>query len=229
MSRFNFADLMAPLGPEGPGPSPEWLQYCAGLLNVDGAAVSLGRGITELVCFSDEKSARLDDLQFTLGEGPGVDSAENGALCLVSDLEHDHGTRWPAFVPAALAEGVRAVFSFPLRLGSLCVGTLVGYRSTPGPIRKEAVAYGFTVSDALALFVLAYEEPLNEDGRPQQSSPFGVLHRAVVHQATGVVSGQLGLPLHHALARIRAYAFSHGQQITHVARDIVEERVRLPR
>ncbi|MWA07891.1 ANTAR domain-containing protein [Streptomyces sp. BA2] len=228
MSNFTVTDFMAPLGPEGPGPSPEWLQRCAALLDVDGAAVSLGRGLTELVCFSDEKSARLDDLQFTLGEGPGVDSAENGALYLVGDLQQDPGMRWPVFASEASAQGVRAVFAFPLRLGTIRLGTLVGHRGTAGPIRKEAVSYGFTISDALALFVLAYEAPANEGGRTQRYSPFGDLRRAVVHQATGMVSEQLGLPLPNALVRIRAYAFAHGQPIMLVARGIVDGRVRLP-
>ncbi|MEV0322638.1 ANTAR domain-containing protein [Streptomyces sp. NPDC050658] len=224
MAEFTVTDLMAPLGPEGPGPSPKWLQGCAALLGVDGVAVSLGKDITELVWFSDEMSARLDDLQFTVGEGPGIDAAQHGALCLVSDLEQDPGTRWPAFAPVALAEGTRAMFAFPLKLGTLRIGVLVGSRSSVGPIRKDQVAYGFAVSDALALFVLAHDDELNGGGSAQS----GDLHRAVVYQATGVVSMQLLMPLHDALDRIRAYAFAHGRQITHVARDIVDGRLRLP-
>lgn len=52
-------------------------------------------------------------------------------------------------------------------------------------------------------------------------------HWAEVHQATGMVSVQLGVPLDEALVRLRAYAFADGRSLREVSRDVVARRVRL--
>lgn len=49
--------------------------------------------------------------------------------------------------------------------------------------------------------------------------------RVRVHQATGMVIGQLGGTPEQALARIRAHAFAEGRSITGVAADIVARRL----
>ncbi|UPZ26349.1 hypothetical protein MUK60_00020 [Streptomyces sp. LRE541] len=46
----------------------EWATACAHALGLGGMAISLDR---ELVWFTDDTSARLEDLQFVLGQGPG--------------------------------------------------------------------------------------------------------------------------------------------------------------
>ena len=53
-----------------------------------------------------------------------------------------------------------------------------------------------------------------------------VAHRAEVHQATGMVSVQLGVSAAEALARMRAYAFVHNRLLIDVARDVVARRLR---
>ena len=61
---------------------------CAEVLGVSGVAVSvLASGGGDVVWRTDGLSVRLDDLQFTLGEGPGVDAAASGELVLESDLD----------------------------------------------------------------------------------------------------------------------------------------------
>jgi len=51
--------------------------------------------------------------------------------------------------------------------------------------------------------------------------------QAEVHQATGFVAVELGVPLNEALLRIRGYAFAHRQALGDVARQIIERRLRL--
>ncbi len=52
------------------------------------------------------------------------------------------------------------------------------------------------------------------------------LHRAEVHQATGMISVQLRVPLAEALTRLRAYAYRTGSPVTAVAEDVVARRIR---
>jgi AmiR/NasT family two-component response regulator len=52
--------------------------------------------------------------------------------------------------------------------------------------------------------------------------------RTQVHQASGMISEQLGVSIGDALVRLRAYAYAEGHPIDEVARDVVERRLRLP-
>jgi AmiR/NasT family two-component response regulator len=49
-------------------------------------------------------------------------------------------------------------------------------------------------------------------------------HRAVVHQATGMVSVQLHCSVEEALLRLRGRAFASGQSIDELAAAVVEGR-----
>jgi hypothetical protein len=57
----------------------------------------------------------VEQLQFLLGEGPCRDAYAQAGPVLAEDLRatvwHE---RWPAFAPAALEAGARAVFALPL-------------------------------------------------------------------------------------------------------------------
>jgi hypothetical protein len=48
----------------------------------------------------------------------------------------------------------------------------------------------------------------------------------VVHQASGMVSAQLGVGVGEALVRLRAYAFGHDLPLTEVARRVVDRALR---
>ena len=66
------------------------------------------------------------------GQGPGVDAAASGELVLEPDLEDVPAQRWPAFTPAALELGVRAVFAVPLQIGVIRLGVVLAHRDAPG-------------------------------------------------------------------------------------------------
>ncbi|MCZ4117864.1 ANTAR domain-containing protein [Streptomyces sp. H39-S7] len=240
----------------GQGPPRDWARLCAQVLDVDGIAISVASNGTELLWFSDEESARLDDLQFTLGEGPSVEASRDGSLNLESNLERAFGERWPAFVPAAVDSGVCAVFAFPLRLGAVCFGAMTGHRHRSGPLGEQAVADALTIADAMAVYLLALGpretgpaalaggagagHPTGRGGEDTGDNGaggfgtgfptgFGDLHRAEVHQAAGISSLRLDVPLPEALVRLRAYAYAAERPILDVARDIIGNRLYLTR
>jgi AmiR/NasT family two-component response regulator len=51
-------------------------------------------------------------------------------------------------------------------------------------------------------------------------------YRAQVHQATGMISVQLGVGQAEALVRMRAHAFRHRRALADVASDVVARRLR---
>jgi hypothetical protein len=174
---------------------------------------------------SDQLASELEELTLTLGEGPGVDTVA-GSLVLVADLTSPEClTRWPVFAPAAVAAGVRAVFALPLQVGAIRLGVLDLYRARPGDLDGEQLADALVLADtacALLLDAGEHDRPHLDGRRPEQASP----HHPEVHQATGMITVQLGVTAAVALIRLRAYAYAHDRRLRDVAGDVVARRLR---
>ncbi|MFD9501234.1 ANTAR domain-containing protein [Streptomyces sp. NPDC060035] len=200
---------------------------CARVLGMDHAVVSLvvqGRD-TEQLWASGGTSASFDDLQFTLGEGPGPDTLRTRASVLEQDVTTVSGDRWPALLPAMRYLPIRAVFCLPLAMGGITVGILTVLRSVPGPMTGQQMDDALALAGALTLQFLGGEGMQLDSWT--DAEPGGELHRAVVHQASGMLSVQLGLSLGQSLLRLRAYAYGHNRSIVEAAQDIVSRRLRL--
>jgi hypothetical protein len=213
---------------DGDGPVPvAALCHAAALrLGVDGASVKAmsGPGLREPVCASDEVSARLEELRFTTGEGPGADDLRAGSPMLIAELSAV-AARWPGFGSAALAAGAGAMFSFPLQAGAIQVGILTLYRARPGPMSAEELADALVFADiALRLLVDASSGVIEV---PEYRPLDGMAEsRAEVHQATGMISVQLGVSLEEAFVRLRAHAIASNAALGDVAAEVVGRRLR---
>ena len=205
----------------------------ADVLGVDGVCAGIGTGpLGTVLAWGREKAGvALEDLQFTVGQGPGLEAIAAGAPVLVDDLAQ-HAARWPGFVPGALALPVRAVFAFPLRIGAISIGVLTAHRAAAGPLPPGRLADALALADAVGLLLLhrvptgsGAEDAAPELGpRPGWAQP--AIHRAEVHQATGMISIQLNVSLAEALVRLRAHAFALDRPIAEVAADVVTRRLR---
>ena len=200
---------------------------CARALPVSGVGLVLMSedGPAGTIAVTDGGAATLEDLQFTLGEGPCVDASRAGRPVLQPDLAATGPARWPGFSSGALDAGVRAVFAFPLRMGGIRLGVLDLYRDRAGVLSDEELAEALSFADA-ATTVLLHLQSLD----PDAGGPFGVLpvveDRAEVHQATGIVSVQAGVTLGQALALLQARAFATGGPISALARDVLSGTAR---
>lgn len=205
----------------------------AAAMGVDGIGAGVGTGPegTALAWGRAQTSTALEEVEFTLGEGPGQDCVAAGLPVLVADLPAAV-SRWPAFTPAAMDLGVRAVFALPLRIGAISVGSLLAYRHTLGPLRDGQLVDAVALADTLTALLLrrATDEPPRpaaEGGRPGRGWAPPETHRLEVHQATGMVSVQLGVSLAEALVLLRAHAFAADRSMNDVAADVVARRLRL--
>jgi len=205
---------------------------CVGLLEVDGASISLTLDGTNRGTFgsSGELSRRLDALQFTFGEGPCLDAVRDGSPVLVADLDDPTHTRWPAFTGEVLRTGITAVFALPVALTSQPVGALDLYRGRPGPLDDRALTGGLLAAELAALPLLdvlsAHRDVVSrgeEDGWTQLAS----LERVEVYQATGMIVGALDVDPAEALVRLRAHALARGITAAEVATQIVARRMSL--
>jgi hypothetical protein len=193
---------------------------------VTGVAISVQLSATprEALFASDSVAADLEELTLTLGEGPSVDALTDGPV-LVSDLsDAECAARWPAFTDAAMSAGVRALFSLPLRVGAVRLGVMDLYRDKPGPLERSQLADALVLADtACALLLDGQSDNMPSDRyMPVRAAP----HHPQVHQATGMISVQLGVSIAVALTRLRAYAYAHERRLGDVAADVVARRLR---
>jgi len=184
---------------------------CVGLLEADGASISLTLDGTNRGTFgsSGDLSRRLDAFQFTFGEGPCLDAARHGRPVLVADLDDSAETRWPAFTQAVLEEGVSAVFALPVSLSSLRVGALDLYRSRAGGLSEQALNGGLLAAELAVLpllDMLAAHRKIVRHGEQDGWTQLASLDRVEVYQAAGMTIGSLDVDPTEALVRLRAYA-----------------------
>jgi len=208
-------------------PQSRLVGLCADQLPVSGAGLAFmsTRGHGGTVAASDDAAAELEDLQFTLGEGPCLDASRTGRPVLVPDLVGSGPRRWPAFTDEAQAAGVRAVFALPLRVGAIRVGVLDLYRDAAGGLSSDALREALAFADAATTLLLHLQAGGEGAGLPLDTVP-GLDDRAEVHQATGIVSVHAGVGLDEALTLLRARAYAEQRPIADVAQDVLSGRIR---
>lgn len=177
------------------------------------------------VCSSNQVSALIEELQFTLGEGPCVEAYHRDRPVLEPNLAEPAVDRWLAFAPRALAAGARAVFGFPMQVGAIRLGALNFYRDRAGTLSDEQHADALVMAGVAAMAVLAMQAHA-PPGALAAELEAGSERWLVVHQASGMVAVQLDVSVAEALIRLRAYAFANDLLVTKVAAEVVGRRLR---
>jgi hypothetical protein len=198
----------------------------AAVVGVSGAGivlVSAGRMLGS-VCVSDTVVEAVEELQFTLGEGPCIDAVRTRKPVLAPDLSAPEMVDWPGFREGAVAAGTRAAFGFPLLIGDSCIGALNLFRDSSGPLRDDQYLDALVVARVASRTVMGWQSIAGSDGLAWQLEQVPA-HRAVVHQASGMVSVQAGVSVDDALALLRAYAFASGRTMSSVSSDVVDHEL----
>jgi len=196
---------------------------------VTGASVSVLTGSHQAtMCSSDPTAARLDEMQFDLGEGPCWEAMQTRRPVLAPDLRSEHHVMWPVFMNAirgdALNPSVEAIFAFPLAVGSLDIGAIDLYSSSPVDITTLQVTNVMELAGVTAWQVL---RRILVDGAigVDEEDGLAFTSRREVHQATGMILAQLGLNAADAALLLRAHAFSTDRSVRDVANDVVARRI----
>jgi hypothetical protein len=211
-------------GQRGLAAADSLCEACVTLFSIDAAAISLiFAGVTSGTLGSSGASARMyDELQFTFGEGPCLDSVASRNPVLVADLANANDVRWPAYSPAMLEHQIRSIFAIPVVLAGEYVGALDLFRTKPGELHADHLA-GIPLLDLMDSDLQAAVNEPDSDAWAELNA----LSRTEVSQATGVLVAQLGVEPAEALVRLRAHAYATGRSATDVARDILDRRLRL--
>jgi hypothetical protein len=208
-------------------------EVCVMLFDIDAAAISLVfDGTNAGTLGSSGAPARMyDELQYTLGEGPCLDSVAHRAPIVVADLADPNDNRWPAYGAAMRAHQIRGVSAMPVVVAGEYVGALDLFRAQPGQLASEQLAgaiaaaelAGLPLLDLLAADLQAAVNEPNSDAWAELNA----LSRVEVSQATGMLVAQLNIEPAEALVRLRAHAYATGRSATDVARDILDRRLNL--
>jgi len=212
---------------DGEGSSRRLCQVGAQVIGVSGAGVMLMAGNipSGSLCTTDEVASVIEDLQYTLGEGPCVDAHRLDRVVLEPDLANPASPRWLAFTPRAVEAGARAVFGFPVGSGGARLGALNLYQDQPGPLSDDQHADALVMAEVIATWVLDAQAGAPPGALPQRLEEGAELY-FVVHNAAGAVSVQLDISVTEALIRLRAHAFAHDRPLRDVAEDVVARRLR---
>jgi hypothetical protein len=191
-----------------------------------GLTVSVGHPTSAVVLAGvGDRVEELEELQLTLGEGPGIEVARLSRPILEPDLVVSGSTRWPAYGPAAHTLGAEAVFAFPLQVGAIHLGVLHVYRPRAGVLPMQALVDCLLLADIARNVML--EDLSRDDGVAVDPQWDDVLPTPELYQAQGMVMVQLSAGPVDALARIRAHAYAHDERIGDIAREIVGGRLEL--
>jgi GAF domain-containing protein len=194
------------------------------VVRVTGASIATMGGpfAEETLSATDAHIARVDELQFDLGQGPCWDALELGSPVLEPDVLRAPRGVWPEFASAVQHGPTAALFAFPMRIGPLRIGAIDVYDVRSRDLERQDVA-------ALAEFAAVtgrrvLEHALRRAGN--EDEPEAPHSRRVIHQATGFVIGQLGVSAEEAELLIRASAFTEGRPMREIAEELVDRRRR---
>jgi hypothetical protein len=225
--RKRVARVVAALAVGESDPQRSLCSASAGVVGVKCAGVVLisrGRPLGT-VCVSDPVTERVEEVQYTLGQGPCVDAFESRESVLAPDLGGADFARWPEFCQGALAAGVQAAFGFPLLVGPVRIGALNLYHDRSGPLTDAQVQDAVAVAHVVGRTVLSWQSAAPDGSLAWQLEQVP-LHRSVIHQASGRISVQASVSVDDASALLRAYSFAEGQPISAVAEDVMDGRLR---
>ena len=216
------------VGDGGPASTGKLCEVCRDATGATGAGIMLmSQEIPHgSICSTNEVSALIERLQFELGEGPCIDAYNDDTPVAAPDLASPRVPRWLAFTPPAVEAGARAVFGFPLHVGAARIGALNLYRDRAGALTDRQHSDALIAADVAAHAVLVMQAGAAPGDLATELETGGEFHY-VVHQAAGMVAAQLEVSVVDALIRLRAHAFGKGRDLTEVAKDVVDRKLRL--
>lgn len=206
---------------------PRFMASVADVADADSAALTLfGPGLVEtLTAVSDSSAKTAQDLEFTLGEGPARDTMT--VRRMVQATGPAISQRWPHYGPAVERLGIISIATVPVEL----TGVLLGALTLFGPhwyAESNDLDNLRTVANTVAGMLLPTDESNETDGQGVRCALLEEADdRAVVHQATGMLSVQYGCTISDAFALIQARSFAEDRPIDSIATDIVEHTFRL--
>lgn len=193
----------------------------AAVPGAEGAGLTmLETGQRQIVVVSAPFVQQVDDIQYSLGEGPCITAADEARTVMSGSLGTDQA--WPRFGPRVEALGIHCALSVPLMVGSEVLGALNVYAHRRNVFDAHAATLGkaFAVPAAVAVHnvrVLLRAQRLAVQLRAALTS------RAVIDQAIGILISRHGSTAQEASGALQAIGQRTDTKLPEVAASIVTE------
>ena len=186
----------------------------------DGAGVTwvVARRPTTVIAAGDFVR-RIDEIQYSLDEGPCLYAFETQQPVLVEDLEHEQ--RWPRFTPAALGHGLRSVVAAPLTVAGNRLGALNIYALQSGVFDEAAEKTAILFAEQAAV-VLANAEAFTRAQNAAINLGEALTSRAVIDMAKGIVMAREHCNPEEAFSLLRAASQTQHRKLRDIAQDLVD-------
>jgi ANTAR domain/GAF domain len=198
------------------------VERCAELLDSAevGLALAATRGELRVMASSTERMRALELIEFQNDEGPCRDCLLSGEQVLNARLD-EADDRWPRFTPLAIEAGFQMAHALPLRLRTEVIGAMNIFSSELRELVPEDVNLTQALADAATIGIL--QERAVKHGSDLAGQLQGALNsRIVIEQAKGIVAERRQVDMDEAFALLRSYARSNRQQLSDVARAIID-------
>jgi GAF domain-containing protein len=194
---------------------------CVRLLDVTAAGLLLDdqRGRLSLVASSSEETRLLEVFQLQNNQGPCLDCVNDRAIVTSYDLDADR-SRWPIFVPEALAAGFKSVTAVPMRLRSDIIGGLNMFSDTARPLRDQDRRLAQALADAATIGILQQRAAHRTSVLAEQLQ-HALNSRVTIEQAKGVLAERHNVSMEAAFSSLRRFARDRNLKLYDVATGVV--------
>ncbi len=193
----------------------------------DGAGLALlEEGRSNTVVATADFVAEVDDVQYSLGEGPCIAAAAEGRTVLSRSLGGD--PRWRRFGGRVARLGVHSALSLPLHTPDGVVGAMNVYAYAKDAFDARAAELGELFATPAAIAV-QNAQVLEQTRRLVAQLTATLETRMVIERAIGIMMSRSGVTEEEALDRLRALSQQEHQKLVTVARRLVDEAVRRAR
>src|SRR5699024_8994666 len=167
------------------------------------------------VVSSDEWAVKVDESQYSSGQGPCLHALESGEVVDIPDVAAE--TRWPAYRMHANSAGLQSSLSMPLVASGAVVGVLNLYNfhakhAFNAQEHRRVEEFALQASTVLALALrLARRTEINKQLETALSS------RTIIDQALGILMGQQRCTADEAFALLRKHSQHNNRKLREIA------------
>jgi GAF domain-containing protein len=154
----------------------------------------------------------VDRAQYEARQGPCVDAVVDDDVYLVPDMRTE--TRWPAWTPVAVREGVLATLSVPMYTPERTVGGLNLYGDAPGAFTSDDVDEALELAHAAARLLAVSTE--------LQHLRSALRNRRTIGAAQGILRHRYGLSLDEAHRILVRLSRDNNVKLSALAAEVVE-------
>lgn len=164
---------------------------------------------------SNEVLKRIDELQFSLKEGPCFDALRTHETVHSLDLATDQ--RWPSWGPYIAKEtGVVCIVSYRLFTSEATLGAMNLYSREPVAFDSDDINNGQALAAHVAVAVAASQNVENLE--------MAITNRTVIARAEGILMERFDIPPDQAFGVLRRVSQHRNVRLNRVAEELVRTR-----